>query len=69
MRQVVEKIKGVEDVRLFGDKLHLRVVSGEAEFVMRALLETSPTHGGERINARLVPPTLEDVFISFSDAS
>jgi ABC-2 type transport system ATP-binding protein len=68
-RQVVEKIKGVEDVRAFGDKLHLRVVSGRAEFVIAALAEALPTRPGERIEAHLVPPTLEDVFISLSGSS
>jgi ABC-2 type transport system ATP-binding protein len=68
-RQVVERIKGVEDVRAFGDKLHLRVVSGRAEFVIAALAEALPTRAGMRIEAHLVPPTLEDVFISLSGSS
>ena len=66
MRQAVEKIKGVEDVRAFGDKLHLRVVSGRAESVIAALAEAFPARAGARVEARLVPPTLEDVFISLS---
>ncbi|MFA5874808.1 MAG: ABC transporter ATP-binding protein [Anaerolineales bacterium] len=68
MRQAVEKIKGVEDVRAFGDKLHLRVVpgGGRAESVIAALAEAFPARAGARVEARLVPPTLEDVFISLS---
>jgi ABC-2 type transport system ATP-binding protein len=69
LRQIVEKIKGVEDVRAFGDKLHLRVVSGQAEPVIAALVEAFPSDVGVRVEARLVPPTLEDVFISLSDSS
>ncbi len=37
LRQAAEKIKGVEDVRAFGDKLHLRVVLGRAESVIARL--------------------------------
>ncbi len=66
LRQVVEKIKGVEDVRAFGDKLHLRVVSGRAESVIAALAEAFPARSGVQVEARPVPPTLEDVFISLS---
>ena len=66
LRQVVEKIKGVEDVRAFGDKLHLRVVSGRAESVIAALAEAFPARSGVQVEACPVPPTLEDVFISLS---
>ena len=38
----------MEDVRAFGDKLHLRVVSGQAESVIAALAEAFPTDAGER---------------------
>jgi ABC-2 type transport system ATP-binding protein len=66
LRQAVEKIKGVEDIRAFGDKLHLRVVSGRAESVIAALAEAFPARAGARVEARLIPPTLEDVFILLS---
>jgi ABC-2 type transport system ATP-binding protein len=67
LRQAVGKIKGVEDVRAFGDKLHLRVVSGQAESIIAALGEAFPAYAGARVEARLVPPTLEDVFIRLSE--
>jgi len=57
LRQETAKIDGVEDVRLFGDKLHLRVAPGRADSVMAAVA-----------GARLVPATLEDVFISLSES-
>ena len=69
LRQAMEKIKGVEDVRAFGDKLHLRVVPGQAELVIGALAEAVPARTGLQVEARLVPPTLEDVFISLSGSS
>jgi ABC-2 type transport system ATP-binding protein len=69
LRQAVEKIKGMEDVRAFGNKLHLRVVSGQADSVIAAVLEAFPAFTGARVEAHLVPPTLEDVFISLSESS
>ncbi len=67
LRQAVEKIKGVENVCAFGDKLHLRVVSGRAESVIESLVQAFPARAGARVEARQVPPTLEDVFIVLSE--
>ncbi|MEW6094266.1 MAG: ABC transporter ATP-binding protein [Chloroflexota bacterium] len=69
LRKAVGKIKGVEDVRAFGDKLHLRVRPGRAESVIAALADAFPTRAGSRLEARLIPPTLEDVFIMLSEKS
>jgi ABC-2 type transport system ATP-binding protein len=73
LRQFAQKMNGVEDVRLFGDKLHLRVFPGAAESVIAAISEAFPGHSGARVEARLFSPSLEDVFISLlegnSDAS
>jgi ABC-2 type transport system ATP-binding protein len=66
LRQRAERIKEVEDVRAFGDKLHLRVVPGRAESVIAALEEAFPARDGGRAEARLVTPTLEDIFILLS---
>ena len=66
LRQVVEKVKGVEDVRTIGDRLHLRVGAGMAEEVICALTTTLPAPTGSPTGAYLVPPTLEDVFISLT---
>jgi ABC-2 type transport system ATP-binding protein len=65
LRLSVKKMDGVEDARLFGDKLHLRVGPGAAEAVIAAI---SSGRGGIPVEARLVPPTLEDVFISLSES-
>jgi ABC-2 type transport system ATP-binding protein len=69
LRQSAQKINGVEDVRAFGDKLHLRVRVGTADSVMAALSDASPARAGSRVEARLVPPTLEDVFISLLESN
>jgi len=67
LRKAAEKIAGVEDVRAFGDKLHLRVAPGQADSVLWELTKKSSTLRGTGIKARSIPPTLEDVFISFSE--
>jgi len=66
LRQAMEKVEGVEDVRAFGDKLHLRVVAGRADAVTSALADAFPARAGSRVEARLIPPTLEDVFITLA---
>jgi ABC-2 type transport system ATP-binding protein len=68
LRQVVEKIKGVEDVRAVGDRLHLRVLAGMADEVISALSTSIPAPTGAPVEAHLVPPTLEDVFISLAES-
>ncbi|MBI4828208.1 MAG: ATP-binding cassette domain-containing protein [Nitrospinae bacterium] len=76
LRKTAGKIDGVEDVRAFGDKLHLRVQPGRAESVISALADAFPARAcpepsrraGSHFEARLVPPTLEDVFIALSES-
>ena len=57
----------VEDVRSFGDRLHLRVKVGQVETVVKDLEQTIPAGGGNFIGARPIPPSLEDVFIYLSE--
>jgi ABC-2 type transport system ATP-binding protein len=66
LRQIAAQEDGVEDVRAFGDRLHLRVVAAQAGSVIRRLREAIPAGGGSLSEARPIPPTLEDVFISLS---
>jgi hypothetical protein len=57
----------VEDVRLFGDQLHLRILPGETEQVIKRL-ETSIPGGGFKLDSiRQIPANLEDVFILLSE--
>jgi len=69
LRQIAAQEDGVEDVRAFGDKLHLRVAAAQAQAIIRRLRDVIPAGGGSLSEARLVPPTLEDVFISLSGSS
>ncbi len=72
LRQIAGQDPGVEDVRLFGDRLHLRLKAGQAEGEQAAqaclarLRIAIPQGGGQLGEARLVPPVLEDVFIALS---
>jgi len=66
LRKIAEQADGVEDVRVFGDRLHLRIQPGRAEAVTGSLRQSIPAGGGTLVDARSVPPVLEDVFIALS---
>ena len=57
----------MEDVRAFGDRLHLRVGAEKADSVVRRLPAVIAKQGGKVDELRLVPPVLEDVFIELSE--
>ncbi|MGB8251761.1 MAG: ABC transporter ATP-binding protein [Anaerolineaceae bacterium] len=63
LRQLVNKLAGVENIRAFGDRLHLRVKPGQAEAVNAHLAKSSRNSA----SARVIQPSLEDVFIYLSD--
>lgn len=67
LRPALEKLEGVEDVRIFGDKLHLRVAAGKNDAVLLALAAAFPAGAGPGVEVRPVPPTLEDVFIALTE--
>ena len=68
LREIAQKIEGVKDVRLFGDRLHLHVAAGRNDSVLAALTQAFSSLPGSHVEARIVQPTLEDVFISLSKA-
>jgi ABC-2 type transport system ATP-binding protein len=67
LRRVAEEDEGVEDVQMFGDRLHLRVLPGKIAEVEARLRQRIPAEGSEISQLRPVPPQLEDVFISLLD--
>jgi ABC-2 type transport system ATP-binding protein len=68
LRQHARQDTDVEDVRAFGDRLHLRVRANQAQAVVRRLpSELAPY--GQVAELRLIPPTLEDVFIALLEES
>jgi len=66
LKQITLRETGVEDVRAFGDRLHIRVKPGQAVQVIQNLKKSIPAGGGRFADARQVPPVLEDVFIALS---
>ena len=68
LRKLVREDPGVEDVQMFGDRLHLRVQEGRSQAVMEHLASHIPGQGGQITRMRSVPPQLEDVFMSLSEA-
>ncbi|MGA7192951.1 MAG: ABC transporter ATP-binding protein [Anaerolineales bacterium] len=69
LRQIAQKDKDVEDVRAFGDRLHLRVREDKAQVVIDRLPSEIRGEGGELNKLRSIPANLEDVFIYLSEQS
>ena len=67
LRHVAQKDSDVEDVRAFGDRLHLRVREGKANLVASRLPSAIRSEGGEVDDLRVIPAVLEDVFIELSE--
>jgi ABC-2 type transport system ATP-binding protein len=67
LRQVSQKEEGVENVRAFGDRLHLRVNEKAAQAVLKHLSAGIKAAGGQVEDLKSVPPALEDVFIALSE--
>ncbi len=67
LKELAAQQSGVEDVRTFGDRLHLRVQPQKANEVIRALKRAIPAGGGALVEARAILPVLEDVFILLSE--
>jgi ABC-2 type transport system ATP-binding protein len=69
LRQVAQEMAreegvGIEDVQMFGDRLHLRVQGNQADEVMAQLSARINASGGEINRLRAILPQLEDLFIS-----
>ena len=67
LKQISAQDSGVEDVRAFGDRLHLRVGMEQSEPVIQKLKKSIHAGGGTFMSARPIPPVLEDVFIYLSE--
>ncbi len=66
LRQIAQQQDAVEDVRAFGDRLHLRVAENRASDVLTRLPAAIAAQGATMEELRAVPPGLEDVFIELS---
>ncbi len=63
-RAAARPLPGVHDAQLFGDRLHLWVEPDHLDAVRRQLAKVARAQGWPRPDLRLVPPTLEDVFLA-----
>ncbi len=68
LRKLLESEPGVQDLQMFGDRIHLRVAEGDAGKVMAHLQALIPSRGGQIDRLRLVPAQLEDVFMELLEA-
>ncbi len=68
LRRIAEQDQDVEDVRAFGDRLHLRVRENKAGDVLSRLPSSIRSEQGNVKELRAIPPVLEDVFISLAEA-
>lgn len=69
LRQIAREDGSVEAVRAFGDRLHLRVAAGQADTVIARLGRQIRTAAAHVEQLRVIPPLLEDVFISLSESA
>ena len=69
LRRLVQIDPDVEDVQMFGDRLHIRVRSGQSEQTVERLQASLTAGGGQVDRLRQIPPQLEDVFMSLLEAS
>ena len=67
LRHIAQKDEDVEDVRAFGDRLHLRVREDKTQVVIDRLPSEIRSGGAELNCLRSIPPQLEDVFIYLSE--
>ena len=67
LRDLAQKDPDVEDVRAFGDRLHLRVAKNKAGLVVSRLPGKIRRTEGKLDDLRIIPPGLEDVFIELSE--
>ena len=67
LKQIIARQSGVEDVHSFGDRIHLRIQAGQSSAVIDNLKTSIPAGGGSFVDARLIAPALEDVFMALTD--
>ena len=63
LRRIVKEDRDVEDVQMFGDRLHIRVREGKSQQVISRLEDRIPSERGKIDRLWQTPPLLEDVFM------
>jgi ABC-2 type transport system ATP-binding protein len=65
LRELAGKVEDVEQVHMFGDRLHLRIRAGSARQVMRHLKRAASSRAVTIERMRPITPQLEDAFIAY----
>ncbi|MBE9474119.1 MAG: ABC transporter ATP-binding protein [Chloroflexi bacterium] len=66
LRRLAVQDPDVEDARMFGDRIHLRVHIGAHEEITNRLEKEIAANRGMMTHLQVVPPQLEDIFMELS---
>ena len=66
VRRLAAEDPGAEDVRTFGDRLHVRLKEPQAQAFIDRQQAAAPPAGVQLEVARAIPPALEDVFMALT---
>ncbi|CAN5352314.1 ABC transporter ATP-binding protein [soil metagenome] len=61
--ELLAAVAGIEDVQAFGDRAHLRLAPGPLPPAVTAVEAALAAHGLRAVSVRVIPPSLEDIFI------
>ena len=67
LRDLARQDPAVDDVHMFGDRIHLRTFPGQAPQVIARLSQAIPAAGLSYSSLRLSQPQLEDVFMALTE--
>lgn len=67
LKHMAMQDEAIEEVSPFGDKLHLRIKDGTSQHVITRLRKQIESHNAKINSLRVVPPSLEDIFILLTE--
>lgn len=67
LRNIALQNEDIEEVAAFGDKLHLRAKVGRSNAILQNLPQQLELQNAKLTSLRVIPPALEDVFISLTE--
>jgi ABC-2 type transport system ATP-binding protein len=68
IRHLILPIKGIQNVQMFGDRLHVRVNANQQEQITIRIKEKLTVSDINNFTLRPIPPHLEDVFMELVEA-
>jgi ABC-2 type transport system ATP-binding protein len=69
LRQIAKTVKGVKQVQMFGDRLHVHVKPGKEDKVSSKMRKKAQKEGVKITMLREISPQLEDVFIQLMETN